>query len=376
MSIVYSIGARIAGGGIGTTAYHAIRGYYRNGHLGRVLCGSYEPIDIPADRLISMGLVNRGMRKLASLDPSHTMDYLDTWLYDLWASHRLERSQGLHVWGNFGLRTIRKAASYGMTIIVERASTHPVYQQRLLREEYLRWGIPYPNNNLIIERALKEMALADFILVPSDFARSTFLEAGIPAEKILTVNFGVALERFNSGNRRTGNFRILFMGNVGIRKGVLYLLEAWKQLGWADAELWIAGRPESHISNLLRPYRRLPGVCYIGHTRQPEQLFSQVDLFAFPTLEEGSALVTYEAMASGLPVVTTPNAGAVIRDELDGYLVPIRDVDGLATRLEQLRSNPKLRLEMGTSARLRALQFSWDAYSDNLSRMVQAILAH
>ncbi|MDD5467275.1 MAG: glycosyltransferase family 4 protein [Anaerolineales bacterium] len=375
MSIIYSIGARFGGGGIGNTAHHAVKGYQRNNLLHTLLCGSYLPTEIPSGKIKSIGLLNRAVRKLASYDTTRIMDLVDSWLYDAWASRQLESASALHVWGNFGLRTIRKAAEMGMTIIVERASTHPVYQNQLLCDEYARWGLSSPQSNWIVQRAVKEMEAADYILVPSTLAHSTFVAAGIPPEKLLLVNFGVDLGRFQPGVASRGHFRSLFVGNVNLLKGVLYLLEAWKQLKWNDAELWIAGRIDARIAPLLRPYQNLPGIRFTGHVAQPVGLYQQADAFVFPTLAEGSALVVYEAMACGLPVVTTPNAGSVLRHEVDGFLTPIRDIEGIAMRLEQLRANPDLRVEMGYNARQQVLQFSWDAYGDRLSGTVKGILA-
>ncbi|MDQ7028789.1 MAG: glycosyltransferase family 4 protein, partial [Ardenticatenia bacterium] len=99
----------------------------------------------------------------------------------------------------------------------------------------------------------------------------------------------------------------------------------------------------------------------------------QADVFVFPSLQEGSALVTYEALACGLPVVTTPNAGSVVRDGIEGFLVPIRDVEALAARLEHLRADEGLHLEMGQAARRRAKAFTWEHYGDRLADTVRSL---
>jgi glycosyltransferase involved in cell wall biosynthesis len=100
-------------------------------------------------------------------------------------------------------------------------------------------------------------------------------------------------------------------------------------------------------------------------------VYQQADVFTFPTIEEGSALVTYEALACGLPVVTTPNAGSVVRDGVEGLLVPIRNVEALAAALECLRADERLRREMGRAARARAEEFTWDGYGETLARVLR-----
>jgi len=83
--------------------------------------------------------------------------------------------------------------------------------------------------------------------------------------------------------------------------------------------------------------------------------------------------VTYEAMACGLPVVTTPNAGSVVRDGVEGFIVSIRDPDALAERIDQLRSDADLRREMGYAARTRATQFTWEIRGETLAHYYSSL---
>ena len=79
-------------------------------------------------------------------------------------------------------------------------------------------------------------------------------------------------------------------------------------------------------------------------------------------------------MASGLPVVTTPNAGSVVRDGKDGFIVPVRDVDALRARIEQLYRDPELRTEMGRSAAAHAADYTWDVYSRRIGTALDNML--
>jgi glycosyltransferase involved in cell wall biosynthesis len=98
------------------------------------------------------------------------------------------------------------------------------------------------------------------------------------------------------------------------------------------------------------------------------------DVFVFPSLFEGSAVVTYEALACGLPTVVTPAAGSVLRDSVDGYLVPEADVDALAAAMERLGRDPDLRAEQSVRARERALEFDWPRYHSSVVSAVESVL--
>ena len=321
MKAIYALGARFAGGGIGSTAYHAVGGLYEQGLLQRLLAGSAAPSGIPRDRVRELGLPSRVLRKLAMYDPSRWVAHMECLLFDSWASRQLEPADVFHVWGNYGLRSLHRAKAMGMVTVVERASTHPLYQARVLRQEYARWGVRFHLPQATLSRGMGEIRAADYVLIPSDFVRDSFLAEGFPAGRLLQVPFGVDTERFRpAGCQGTHPFRVLFVGQVGIRKGVPYLLEAWRLLGWRDAELWLVGRVDRHSPRILHRWPSLPGVHRVDHTPDPVALFQQADVFAFPTIEEGSALVTYEALACGLPVVTTPSAGSIVTDGSEGFI--------------------------------------------------------
>jgi glycosyltransferase involved in cell wall biosynthesis len=105
--------------------------------------------------------------------------------------------------------------------------------------------------------------------------------------------------------------------------------------------------------------------------------FRWADVFVLPSICEGSALVIYEALASGLPVITTPNSGSVVRDNVDGSIVPIRSSDAIAECLEQFAKDADLRCTMGQNARENALQsLSWQAYAERLVSQSELIVEY
>lgn len=240
--------------------------------------------------------------------------------------------------------------------IEEEAELQPAFANMLGRRTWPDWH----------ERRLDtEIELADRILVGSSFVRDSFVSEGVPDEKLVVVPYGTDTGLFEPPAQKTHSdvqLRLLFVGQISQRKGLSYLLEAARRLKGRGVSLTLVGRIHGD-DKALDPYRNL--FRYIPHvprTRLPD-IYREADVFVFPTLLEGMPLVVIEAMASGLPVITTAHgSGDIIRDGVDGFLVPTRAVDALVDRIEQLRDEPHLRKEMGGSARRRALGYTWHAF--------------
>jgi alpha-maltose-1-phosphate synthase len=213
------------------------------------------------------------------------------------------------------------------------------------------------------DRRLGELELADRILVPSEHIASTLARYGTPVEKLRVIPYAADTSRFrpDPARRHGPDCTFLFAGGINQRKGIKYLLEAWRKVRRPGWKLQLLG-PLPRDPGPIRAY--LDGVELLGrvpHSEVPERM-AAADVFVFPSLFEGSAVVTYEALACGLPSVVTPSAGSVVRDGVDGFLVPPGAVEPLAERMEQLGRDPALRASMSRSARARALAFDWPRY--------------
>jgi glycosyltransferase involved in cell wall biosynthesis len=371
--VLYAIGTKLGGSSIGAHAYESVRGLLRHGRLQRVLCGAYDQLEIPASLVRSIGLPDRVLRKIAVYDPSRRIAHLQKILFDRWATAQLEVADLYFVWYNCGLRSIPRAKAMGMITVLQWGSFHPRHQRRVLGEEYARWGLPYVRTDAELIRALQEAELADYVICETDAAFASCCAEGMPPEKLLTIPNGVDLERFRPRENSAAHpFRALYVGQVGLRKGVPYLLEAWRQLAWRDAELWVAGNVDAEIRPLLGRYAGLPGLRFVPYTPDPVSLYRAADVFVFPSLVEGGAKVGFEALACGVPLVTTPTAGSIARAGVEGLIVPPRDVDAIADAIERLRADAALRGQMGRAARTRAEDFSWEHHGDRLVETLQA----
>ena len=211
----------------------------------------------------------------------------------------------------------------------------------------------------------QELDLADTVIVPSTFVRRT-LDL-YPGKKKIVVNpFGVPAN-ISAPRQRTDPslpLRVLFVGSLSQRKGISYLFEAIEKAGKA-VTLTVIGRKVGQ-SELRDKYCRIHR--WISSLPRHEILAEMRghDVFVFPSLFEGLALVQGEALSQGLPVITTPNSGGadILRDGVDGFIVPIRDPEAIAARLFQLYQDRYLLQQMSDSAREGAVQLDWQGYKD------------
>jgi glycosyltransferase involved in cell wall biosynthesis len=217
------------------------------------------------------------------------------------------------------------------------------------------------------ERLDAEIRLADAVLVGSTYAADSFVAAGVPRSKMHVVPYGVDLQTFTPGpSLRPADdttFRAIYAGQLTQRKGIAHLLHGYKLFARSDTQLTLVGSIVGSDAP-LQPFADL--FEHVPHQTRPAlaQRYRASDVFVFPTLIEGMPLVVLEAMACGLPVIVTANGpGDLVRDGVDGFIIPERDPQAVCDRLDRLYRDPDLRREMGRSAAARALEFSWDAYA-------------
>lgn len=193
--------------------------------------------------------------------------------------------------------------------------------------------------------------------------------------EIQYVPFGNDLPKdsYNNTDNTDDKFRSLFLSHLNLRK-FQYLFEAWNRLS-INATLTLTRGIDENIRPLMHSYEDNDSVQYLGWVDDLGAWFDRADVFVFPSLEEGSARVTYEAMAHGLPLITTFNSGWVGEDGVHGIEVPIRDPEALATAMRRLYENAEERKRMGSAARaLIRENYTWDDYGDRIYRTYQSFL--
>jgi len=269
------------------------------------------------------------------------------------------------------LELLEAAREQGIAGVVEQTILPRALQYRVMEEEHRlhpRLQDPALSADPLwkehAEREAAEWQAAAAIWCGSEVVAEGIRSLGGPAEKLRVIPYGVEPRARRTAPRREGPFRVLFVGQVGLRKGAHYLLEAARLLANEPFEFRLVG----HVALLPEALSGLPdGVKLEGFIPRDAvaQAFAEADALCLPSLVEGSATVTYEALAAGLPLVVTREAGSIVRHGVDGLVVPARDPKALADALRQLRETPLP--TMTSQATPTLAEWSLDAYGKRIA---------
>lgn len=402
---------------IGARMHYAVPAlFHRNGHLSQLFTDAYAGVgswmhdllkavpafvkkgvlkrlaqrnaDLPADKITAFNLLGLNFT-LALYTPFLRHRISD--IYKFYSRRFLEKVIASSYVQNATMAYSYTGASLELLQSIERKDIYCVVEQmaaplqiflKLLEEESDKWPEwetveqrTHWEPDYWFPRERQEWELADLILAPSSFVRDALIEAQVKPEKIKLIPYAVALSSFSGQVHRYSGLRplrVLFAGTVGTGKGVPYLLEALDKLGANRVQARLLGtaniRPEKLVryNHVAEVYGRVP-------RKEMKKHYAWADLFVLPSICEGSATVTYEARAAGLPVIATPNTGAWIEEGVDGVTVPIRDADALAETLLDFIRHPDLVEKMSRKALENAPNFSWEAYQRRLNKLVTSI---
>jgi len=385
MRVIYTTASHLGGTGLSKVAFHAVRAIYRDGGLVRAMFYRNKQNEVPKKYL--KRIIFQPAKLFSGLSSRYYYTMKRIWLDWKAARYILKQSCDIyHGWTHESLRSIRAAKQQGAIAIVDRGYAHPLYSHRILEEEYQiygiprdieappKWLIPFDHWRREKDEALKEFDEADYVFVPSQFCFDSFVSEGFPREKLVMIPRGFDPSIFKPLPRSEETFRVIFVGLLTVRKGLKYLLEAWEQMALPNAELLLVGTLHEELDEFLAPYLKRNDVRHEAFTANPAALYNSADVFVFPSLDEGSAKVTYEAMACGLPVITTPNSGSLVRDGKDGFIVPIREVEPLVEKIKLFYDDRALVASMGVAAREYINEFTWDRYERVLIEKYKELL--
>lgn len=267
--------------------------------------------------------------------------------------------------------------------VLEQTVAHPAHKQRVLAEasrQFPEWAendLERPPRLLQAERA--EHTLADRIVVGSGYCRDTLVAKGVAAEKIVVNPYGaergtVDADSVPKVDRPRRPLRFVFLGFLSLRKGVPLLLDAWKKAGLRDAELVLAGGIREEHRKLLLQAGNVRYAGFVPRSNVPHFL-AEHDVYVLPSYSEGFAISIIEAMAAGLPIISSTNTGApdIVTSGRDGFVIPVGDVDPLVDRLRWFSDNRDKIDAMSIAAKQKAKEYTWERYGERWEAMLQEL---
>lgn len=290
-------------------------------------------------------------------------------LFDEIATIRIKNETDLLISFTTAYSQILKSHSIGAKTIIMRASSHPNTQYKILKQEYIEFGIKEePIHPLLYTSMMKSLQETDYTLIPSNFVHNSFIENRYQEDKIIQIPFGVDIDKYTQQpTPEHDGLNVLFIGDNWIRKGLYYAEKAVSELNNPDITIHVRCNAPRFGNVKYDHINRLDFVPNLS------DLYKDIDVFILPSLEEGMALVVLEAMAMGKPVIITPNCGynEIIEDGREGFIIPIRDTESITEKLTYFHDNKPEVNKMGRNARKTSEKYTWKRYQDTLIKTVQ-----
>lgn len=335
-------------------------------------------LDLPADR-VRHCYVDPFTRRLADAlcPPARAVVWrhrAKAW-FDRWCTRRLpEALDAVVCYENAALHTFRAAKRQGATTILDAASFHHEWQDAFYEPVESQTA-----HTAINEHKADEIALADHILTVSEFARKSYVGAGVPKSKVTSVPMGADLTDFvlPSPPREPDGapLSFLFVGHAGRRKGIDTLLAASRRLQDAGVRHHVrcaGGADEGTFDDAPTTVEHLG---YLGR-QALVQAMHRADVLVLPSRHDSFGRVVVEGMATGLPALVSEHVGAkeVLREGGSGWVVPAEDAEVLADRMRWCATHPEAVADMQAAAAAAAQHYTWAAYRERVTDVLENIV--
>lgn len=292
------------------------------------------------------------------------------------SAEQIHAGDKLFIYSTGALEALHVAKRLGMITILDQLDPAQL-DERMVREERERWPDWERSGGEVVpecyyDRLRNEWQTADAIVVNSRWSANALLDSGIDSAKVSVIPLAYETESLPSDGidflNQSNPLKVLWLGQVILRKGIPYLVEAAARLPRIRFDI------VGPIGISDRAVRSAPSNVYFHGKVSRERViefYRQSDLMVLPTLSDGFAITQLEAMAYGLPVITTAHCGDVVTDAIDGYVIPIRSSEALAAAVSRLDERRDLLSSMRHAARKKALSFSIDRYAGALTAVAE-----
>ncbi len=325
-------------------------------------------------------ILNHILYRVPSLNLNYfinNFDFFKKKTIDLKASKYLDDADILIASSSTGLISGKKIKNKNSIYCCDQSSAHILFENDLVNDEYnsLNYNREFFTDERIKQNTLQEYEESDFILVPSEYVKSTFKKNY--HHKIFVNNFGINTKNFfpiENIIKDNKYFDIIYIGGISIRKGVHYLIDAFNNLNYSKKRLHLIG---SHIENdkkFLKKRISQDNIIVYGHVPQLKlnEIINKCDVFVTATLSEGYANVINQAVASGCPVIVTENSGAkeYVQSNKCGFVVPIRDSKSISDKLTTILDDKVLLKNLTENSKNAGKNNTWVNYVNRLEEFI------
>lgn len=345
LKIVYSFPWEIGAPGIGYTAWQHVN----------------EMIKLGADITLMTGRVAKPFEKA----PSRCIQTMTLWrkkvpaklfggfdgaaaYHDYRVARHLDKHHQhvdvLHAWPLAAKQSLLRANRHKIMSFIERPNTHTEFAYRSVKQAYEQINLAQKTqsshtfNKKRLKREEEEYHLANYLLCPSQFVMRTFVERDFPPEKLLRHKYGYDPKRIPTNTATPQDpFKMVFIGNDGVRKGLHIILNAWQKSKASEVgQFHIFGKIDKTFCRHFSELMALPSVTFHGFSEELGTYLNAAHCFALSSFEEGSALVTYEARAAGCVLLVSNSTGALVKHNHNALVHQPGDVDTLTKHIDIL----------------------------------------
>ena len=347
-----------------------------------LLCGSVGrplPSEVEIHTTLAIGSVRLPLRYLGRLRACSLHDRITAnWLERHW-----NRIDLIHGWPLASLHTIRVARRLGIPFVLERPNIHTAsaFEASTIESKIIGIDLPpghdHEFNNTSLDRELKEYDKASFLLCPSEFVAKSFREREFNDSHLKRHHYGFDESKFTTGQQdatRDRGLVMLYVGSCEPRKGLHYALRAWLESGAQHrGKFLVCGAFIPNYAEKLISMLEHPSVEILGLRNDIPHLMRASDLLVLPSVEEGSALVTYEARASGCVLMVSDATGAVCSHMEDAMVHSVRDYSALAGQIRLLDEDRVLLRQLRKKSLATVGEISWAAAGTHLSGIYSSL---
>jgi hypothetical protein len=302
--------------------------------------------------------IMRGLLMNRARIPRFMYDW-DSSTFDKLVARRMKGSDLILGAATSSLYTGRAAKRLGAKYVLDRACPDIRVQESIMLEETKKTGSSFERApDWFLGRQVLEYEEADFIVSPSDYSRRSYPPH--IKEKTIVVRLTGAVRTLPTVIPPPPRpFTVGIVGGQPIRKGYLYLLQAWKELGWTDTRLLIrsSGKVIKKFPVLAELLSSQPNVTLVDYVPDIADFYQQCDAFVLPSIDDGFGLALFEALGQGIPCIATSNCGAseLLVPEEEFILIEPFKVEAIKQSLQRLRESPETRAKLAANG-LRAVQ--------------------